>query len=114
MQQIEKSYINICNIMTLRYDPTKQLEEKKVRDISYETMKSRTSDCPSNTAIERELRKRIRNNISKSNTSNISLALSSGVDSNLILLLMRDEFPNLDINCITVTFDEFTESKASK
>jgi asparagine synthase (glutamine-hydrolysing) len=114
MQQIEKSYINICNIMTLRYDPSQQLKEKQVIDISYETMKSRTSNCPSTMAIERELRKGIRNHISKSNTSNISIALSSGVDSNLILLLLRDEFPNLDINSITVSFDEFTEAKTSK
>jgi asparagine synthase (glutamine-hydrolysing) len=114
MQQIEKSYINICNIMTLRYDPSQQLKEKQVIDISYETMKSRTSNCPSTMAIERELRQGIRNYISKSNTSNISIALSSGVDSNLILLLLRDEFPNLDINSITVSFDEFTEAKTSK
>ena len=63
MQQIEKSYINICNIMTLRYDPSQQLKEKQVIDISYETMKSRTSNCPSTMAIERELRKGIRNHI---------------------------------------------------
>ena len=114
MQQIENSYINICNMMTLRYDPSQQLVNKQVRDISYETMKSRTRNCPSIIEIERELRNRIRNNISKSNISNISLALSSGVDSNLILLLLRDEFPNIDINCITVSFDEFTEANASK
>ena len=114
MQQIENSYINICNMMTLRYDPSQQLVNKQVRDISYETMKSRTRNCPSIIAIERELRNRIRNNISKSNISNISLALSSGVDSNLILLLLREEFPNIDINCITVSFDEFTEANASK
>ena len=113
MQQIEKSDLNICNIMTLRYDPSQQ-SEKQVKEISYESMKRRTRDSPSVKAIENELRNRIRKHISKSNTSKISLALSSGVDSNLILLLLRDEFPNIDINCITVSFDEFTEAKASK
>ena len=29
-------------------------------------------------------------------------------------MLLRDEFPSIDINCITVSFDEFTEAKASK
>jgi asparagine synthase (glutamine-hydrolysing) len=113
MQQIEKSYLNICNIMTLRYDPSQQ-GEKQVQEISYESMKNRTRDCPSVKAVEKELRKRIRKHIAQSNPSKISLALSSGVDSNLILLLLRDEFPNIDINCITVSFDEFTEAKASK
>jgi asparagine synthase (glutamine-hydrolysing) len=113
MQQIEKSYLNICNIMTLRYDPSQQ-GEKQVKEISYESMKNRTRDCPSVKAVEKELRKRIRKHIAQSNPSKISLALSSGVDSNLILLLLRDEFPNMDINCITVSFDEFTEAKASK
>ena len=87
MQQIEKSFLNICNIMTLRYDPSQQ-ETNHVKDVSYESMKKRTVDCPSVKDIERELRKRIRKNISKSKPSNISLALSSGVDSNLILFLL--------------------------
>jgi asparagine synthase (glutamine-hydrolysing) len=113
MQQIEKSYLNICNIMTLRYDPSQQ-GEKQVKEISYESIKNRTRDCPSVKDVENELRKRIRKHIAQSNPSKISLALSSGVDSNLILLLLRDEFPNIDINCITVSFDEFTEAKASK
>ena len=38
MQQIEKSDLNICNIMTLRYDPSQQ-REKQVKEISYESMK---------------------------------------------------------------------------
>ena len=113
MQQIEKSDLNICNIMTLRYDPSQQ-SEKQVKEISYESMKRRTRDSPSVKDIENELRKRIRKNISKSNPSNVSIALSSGVDSNLILYLLRDEFPKLDINCITVSFDEFTEAKVAK
>jgi len=38
MQQIEKSYINICNIMTLRYDPSQQID-KSLNDLSYESLK---------------------------------------------------------------------------
>ena len=44
----------------------------------------------------------------------ISVALSSGVDSNVILSLIRDEFPKLEINCVTVSFDESTEAHAAK
>ncbi len=113
MQQIEKSFLNICNIMTLRYDPSQQIE-KPLKDLSYKSLKKRTVNCPSFIDIERDLRTSIRKHILKSNTSKISLALSSGVDSNLILMLLRDEFPSIDINCITISFDEFTEAKASK
>jgi asparagine synthetase B (glutamine-hydrolysing) len=99
--------------MTLRYDPSQQ-ETNLVKEVNYKSMKRRKLDCPSVKDIERELRKRIRKNISKSNPSNVSIALSSGVDSNLILYLLRDEFPKLDINCITVSFDEFTEANVAK
>jgi len=99
--------------MTLRYDPSQQIE-KPLKDLSYESLKKRKVNCPSFMDIERDLRRIIRKYILKSNNSKISLALSSGVDSNLILFLLRDEFPNIDINCITVSFDEFTEAKVSK
>ena len=99
--------------MTLRYDPSQE-ETNLIKEVSYKSMKRRKLVCPSVEDIERELRKIIRKNISKSNPSNISIALSSGVDSNLILYLLRDEFPKLDINCITVSFDEYTEAKVAK
>jgi asparagine synthase (glutamine-hydrolysing) len=99
--------------MTLRYDPSQQIE-KPLKDLSYESLKKRKVNCPSYNEIERDLRTSIKKHILNSNTSKISLALSSGVDSNLILLLLRDEFPSIDINCITISFDEFTEAKASK
>ena len=99
--------------MTLRYDPSQQIE-KPLKDLSYESLKKRIVNCPSYIDIEIDLRTSIKKHILKSNTSKISLALSSGVDSNLILLLLRDEFPSIDINCITISFDEFTEAKASK
>ena len=112
MQQIGKSFPDICNIMTLRYDPSKQI--KLVKDINYESIKNRTRPYPSFKEIETHLREVIRNSILELNPTSISLALSSGVDSNLILSLTRDLFPNMEINAITVSFDEFTEAKTSK
>ena len=44
----------------------------------------------------------------------ISLALSTGIDSNLMLSLIRDEYPKLDINCISVSFDETSEGNHAK
>ena len=74
--------------MTLRYDPSQQIE-KPLQDLSYESLKKRTVNCPSYIDIERDLRMSIRKHILKSNTSKISLALSSGVDSNLILYVIE-------------------------
>ena len=99
--------------MTLRYDPSKP-HTKLVKDISYNLIKNRTNPYPSFKDIEIQLRKIIKKNILELNPNNISLALSSGIDSRLILLLLRDEFPNIQINCITITFDEFTEAKSAK
>lgn len=113
MQKIEESFANICNIMTLRYDPSKP-QTKLVKDISYNSMKNRRKPYPSFKDIEIQLRKIIQKNLSELNPNSVSLALSSGVDSNLILFLLRDEFPNIELNCITVTFDEFTEAKDAK
>ena len=113
MQQIDKMSHNIGNIMTLRYDPSNS-GVKLLKDIRQDSIKNRTTPYPSFKDIEIQLRKIIRKNLSKLNPNCISLALSSGVDSHLILYLLRDEFPNLEINCITVTFDEFTEAKTAK
>lgn len=77
-------------------------------------MKNRTKPYPSFKDIEIQLRKIIRKNLSELNPNSVSLALRSGVDSTTMLLLLRDEFPNIEINCITVTFDEFTEAKTAK
>ncbi len=40
--------------------------------------------------------------------------MSAGVDSNLILCLLRDEFPSLELECINVSFDEKNEALEAK
>ena len=112
MLQVERTYPDICNMMTMRYDPYKK--EQYLKNIEYNSIRNRTLPYPSYEDIELSLRSIIRNQITSLNPKNISLALSSGVDSNLVLSLIRDEFPDLTINCITVTFDEFSEAKDSK
>jgi asparagine synthase (glutamine-hydrolysing) len=44
--------------------------------------------------------------IEKSNANCVAVALSSGVDSILILSLIRREFPHTNLECLNVTFDE--------
>ena len=74
----------------------------------------RNGTYPSSKDIEKELRKIISTAISKHNPKTISLALSTGVDSNLILALLRDEYPSLNIKCISVSFDEVSEATYAK
>ena len=56
MQKIEETFPNICNIMTLRYDPSKP-QTKLVKDISDNSMKNRRKPYPSFKDIEIQLRK---------------------------------------------------------
>ena len=52
--------------------------------------------------------------ISSFHPKRISLALSTGIDSNLMLSLIRDEYPKLDVKCISVSFDETSEGNHAK
>lgn len=96
-------------MLTLRYDPTIEIKSSVPKLASDQIQIKRNKIYPSSKDIEKELRAIINNNISKHNPNTISLALSTGVDSNLMLSLLRDEYPNLDIKCISVSFDDETD-----
>jgi asparagine synthase (glutamine-hydrolysing) len=100
-------------MLTLRYDPTIEIKSP-IPQIDISQIKNRSSMYPSPEDIERELRAIIRENISRIDPERISLALSTGVDSNLMLSLIRDEYPKLEIKCISVSFDEITEANYAK
>jgi asparagine synthase (glutamine-hydrolysing) len=106
--------IDIRNMLTLRYDPTIEIKSP-IPKIDINQIKNRRSDTyPSPKDIESELRSIIKNNISRLDPKRISLALSTGVDSNLILSLIRKEYPKLNIKCISVSFDETSEATYAK
>lgn len=105
--------IDIRNILTLRYDPTTEIKSP-IPQIDINQIESRTGAFPSPEDIELELRSNIRKNITGLNPKKISLALSTGVDSNLMLSLIRDEYPKLDIKCISVSFDGTSEANYAK
>lgn len=105
--------IDIRNILTLRYDPTIEIKSP-IPQIDINRIESRKVAFPSPEDIEQELRSNIRKNITGLNPKKISLALSTGVDSNLMLSLLRDEYPKLDITCISVSFDETSEANYAK
>src|SRR6188508_2235344 len=106
--------IDIRNMLTLRYDPTIEIKTSVPKVVPDQVKINRNKTYPSSKEIEKELRQIIKNNISKFEPKTISLALSTGVDSNLMLSLIRDEYPKLDIKCISVSFDDTSESTYAK
>ena len=101
-------------MLTLRYDPTIEIKTSVPKVVPDQVKIKRNKTYPSSKEIEKELRQIINNNISKFEPKTISLALSTGVDSNLMLSLIRDEYPKLDIKCISVSFDDTSESTYAK
>lgn len=106
--------IDIRNTLTLRYDPTIEVGPSVPKLVAEQVKVKRNGTYPSSKDIEKELRNIISTAISKHNPKTISLALSTGVDSNLILALLRDEYPSLNIKCISVSFDEVSEATYAK
>ena len=106
--------IDIRNILTLRYDPTIEINSPVPKIIPDHVESKRGDKHPSSKEIENELRHIIKKSISGLDPKRISIALSTGVDSNLMLSLIRDEYPKLDIKCISVSFDESGEASFAK
>ena len=89
------------NILTLRYGPTLNSNLPK---LNWQDFTSNNSDV-SLENIEQKIEENIKNNIDYS-TPSISISLSGGVDSSLILAYMRKLFPNAKINAISIKFSE--------
>lgn len=110
--------MNIGNILTLRYDPsfnlvTKDNNRDSIRYIPpkeilqlRQTVTKECNNIPSSQDLENEIRRLIKIRFEGSKEKRIAIALSSGVDSNVIFSLIRKEFPQIDIGCLNVTFDE--------
>jgi len=64
--------------------------------------------------VEKSIRKKISHEIG-TNTGKIGISLSSGIDSTIILALLREEYPSNEIESVSVKFSESTdETNASK
>ena len=93
------------------YVPTFRLRDVSVTDVS----KSYTKQNPVSVRIlETKIRSAIRSEVDKFNQNKICVALSAGVDSNLILCLLREEYPTQELECINVSFDEKNEAIEAK
>lgn len=107
--------MNLLPLLTLRYDPmdiyvpTFRLRDLSINDISKSYSKTSTADT-----LETKIRSAIRREVENHNQDRLCVALSAGVDSNLILCLLREEFPNSQLECINVSFDEKNEALEAK
>jgi asparagine synthase (glutamine-hydrolysing) len=109
--------MNLLPLLTLRYDPmdiyvpTFRLRDVSVPDVSKSYSKP---NLVSVRILEAKIRSAIRREVNKFDQNKLCVALSAGVDSNLILCLLREEFPRLELECINVSFDEKNEAIEAK
>ena len=92
----------ICNILTLRYNP-------KIKPLL--PIKTRKDFQPDNTVIsvehiENSILDSLKQKIESNKIKKISIALSGGIDSTLILAMLRKLFPDIEIEAITIKFAE--------
>lgn len=109
--------MNLLSLLTLRYDPMDiYVPTVRLKDVSVDDVSKSYSKLSAVTAktLETKIRSAIRREVEKFNQNKICVALSAGVDSNLILCLLREEFPSTELECINVSFDEKNEAFEAK
>jgi len=90
-------------ILTLRYNPTTKTPLQKLTWKDFVAEQKASLDF-----IENSITKYIKEKLSNS-SKKISLALSGGVDSTLILLMIKKILPESEINAISIKFGESTD-----
>jgi len=99
LPNLQVNQSSLVNILTLRYDPTQKSSLPKYTSKNFVS----STETPSLEKIEKLIIKNITSKI-PTNTDSISIALSGGVDSTLVLAFIRKIFPNMSINAISVKF----------
>lgn len=101
----------IRNILTLRYDPTQQTSLPVLTWRDFNSVNNTSLDL-----IEKIMEDYIRTKIENFKIKKITLALSSGIDSTLVLTLFKRKFPDVKIQAISIKFANSVDEseKASK
>ena len=91
---------SITNILTFRYDPSISpiLPKKTWNDLKPLVEK------PSMDLIEQLIEKTIKKQIDVSEVKKICIALSGGIDSTLILTLIKKILPEIQVDAISINF----------
>ena len=98
----------IRNILTLRYDPS----QKSILPILNSNDFSNSLDYDIN-LIENKLKNSVQTNLESANK--VTISLSGGIDSTLVLGLIRKTLPDLKINAISIKFaDSIDETNTAK
>lgn len=113
MVVVENKYsvnpFSITNILTLRYDPT---QKPLLPKLDWHNFAS-NEVIPSISLIEKTIANTIKKQIPP-NAKNVCIALSGGVDSTLVLALLRKTLPDIQIDAISVRFaNSVDESKSA-
>ncbi len=101
---------SIKQILTLRYSTNLETKSKKIKPEDFKTKQITNLE----NIIEDSIRKTISSELN-SNSKSIGISLSSGIDSTLVLALLRKEFPSANIESISVKFSHsIDETNAAK
>ena len=92
----------IRNILTLRYDPLQKTTLPKLNPQNF----SNTLNYDIN-SIEEILQDSIKTNLES--VKDLTISLSGGIDSTLVLGLIRKTLPDLKINAISIKFNDSTD-----
>ena len=96
----------IRNILTLRYDPSQKTTLPIINSKNYLPTKQYDLDF-----IENSLKNSIETKLGAA--KNLSVSLSGGIDSTLVLGLIRKTLPDLKINAISIKFAHSTDETST-
>ncbi len=91
----------IQNILTLRYDP---FQNSLIPELTWKDFLPKNNEI-SEIIIENKIENYLQQNIDDSNPT-ISISLSGGIDSSLVLGYIRKLFPNITIKAVSIKFSE--------
>ena len=101
----------IQNILTLRYDPS---QNSSISPITWKDFTPKINNYSLND-IEKFIENYLFEKFKNSNIKRISLALSGGVDSTLVLAFLKKVLPDLEIDAISIKFaDSVDETKTAE
>lgn len=92
----------IRNILTLRYDPLQKTTLPVLKPNDFTSTKNYDLNY-----IENNLKNSIETTLES--TKNLTISLSGGIDSTLVLALIRKTLPDLNINAISIKFSDSTD-----
>lgn len=96
---------SIKNILTLRYNPTK---ESLLPKLGWKSFVEKPAENPVD-FVENLIVSKIKKSIKNSKKTKVSIALSSGVDSTLVLSLLKKSCPDVSIQAISIKFADSTD-----